>query len=142
MLRCFLLFRNEYPITSIPFDETIGFSDVILFFISEIILTNSFGQSRKCTRFLDGVLQLKCEGDDETMAKIQPKIVLNAMEQEKVLQTLQEEDSKKSGNKIRVTIDFTQAVHDQIKTEMDYTGQTIKGFVTTLVREYFEKNQR
>ena len=29
------------------------------------------------------------------MAKIQPKIVLNAMEQEKVLQTLQEEDSKK-----------------------------------------------
>ncbi len=76
------------------------------------------------------------------MAKIQPKIVLNAMEQEKVLQTLQEEDSKKSGTKVRVTIDFTQAMHDQIKTEMDYTGQTIKGFVTTLIREYFEKNQR
>ena len=41
--------------------------------ISEIILKNSFDQSRKCTRFLDSVLQLKCEGDDKTIAKIQPK---------------------------------------------------------------------
>jgi hypothetical protein len=76
------------------------------------------------------------------MAKIQPKKVLNAVEQEKVLQTLQEADNKKTGAKVRVTIDFTQTMHEQIKTEMDYTGQTIKGFVITLIREYFEKNQR
>lgn len=77
------------------------------------------------------------------MAKIQPKKALNVAEQEKVLQTLYQEDNKKSGaNKVRVTIDFSQAMHEQIKNEMDYTGQTIKGFVITLIREYFEKNQR
>ncbi len=77
------------------------------------------------------------------MAKIQPKKALNVAEQEKVLQTLYQEDNKKSGgSKVRVTIDFTQTMHEQIKNEMDYTGQTIKGFVITLIREYFEKNQR
>lgn len=76
------------------------------------------------------------------MAKIQPKKVLDVAEQEKALQTLYAEDSKKTDNKVRVTIDFPQATHEQIKTEMAYTGQTIKGFVMMLVREYFEKNQR
>ena len=76
------------------------------------------------------------------MAKIQPKKILSAVEQEKALQDLYAEDNKKTGSKVRVTIDFPQAVHDQIKSEMGYTGQTIKGFVMTLVREYFEKNQR
>jgi hypothetical protein len=76
------------------------------------------------------------------MAKIQPKKTLNVEEQEKVLQSLYQEDSKKTGNKVRVTIDFTQPMHDQIKTETAYTGQTIKGFVITLIREYFEKNPR
>ena len=76
------------------------------------------------------------------MAKIQPKKALNATEQEKALQALYQEDSKKSNNKVRVTIDFNQAMHDQIKTETEYTGQTIKGFVITLIREYFEKKQK
>ena len=76
------------------------------------------------------------------MAKIQPKKILNAADQEKALQDLYAEDNKKTAAKVRVTIDFPQAVHDQIKAEMGYTGQTIKGFVMTLVREYFEKNQR
>ena len=77
---------------------------------------------------------------------------LSAEDQEKALQSLYADESKKTNEKgsdnkdsketVRVTIDFPQATHDLIKAEMNYTGQTIKGFVSMLVREYFEKNQR
>jgi hypothetical protein len=75
------------------------------------------------------------------MAKIQPKRTLGVEEQEKALRNLYKEDSEKEKEKstVRVTIDFTQAMHEQIKGEISYNGQTIKGFVTTLIRDYFEK---
>ena len=86
------------------------------------------------------------------MAKIQPKKVFSIDDQEKALQSLYADESKKTNEKgsdnkdsketVRVTIDFPQATHDLIKAEMNYTGQTIKGFISMLVREYFEKNQR
>ncbi len=75
------------------------------------------------------------------MAKIQPKKVMDVAEQEKALQNLYAEDNKKNDVKVRVTIDFPQPTHEQIKAEMAYTGQTIKGFMMMLVREYFEKKQ-
>jgi hypothetical protein len=76
------------------------------------------------------------------MAKIQPKKVLTVQEQEQALQSLYSEDDKKNGSKVRVTIDFTQALHKQIKEEVDYNGQTIKGFVLALIRQYFENKQK
>lgn len=84
--------------------------------------------------------------NSKLMAKIQPKKALNVEEQEKALQAIYKEESSKTSNKtdvkVRVTIDFTQAMHEQIKTELDYTGQTIKGFVITLIREYFDKKSK
>lgn len=76
------------------------------------------------------------------MAKIQPRKILNVAEQEKALRELQAIDKKKKEGFVRITIDLPQGTHEQIKEEMNYTGQTIRGFVMMLVREYFENKQK
>ena len=64
---------------------------------------------------------------------------LSAAEQEKALQKLKSTDKKKKVQ--RVTIDFPAFIYDQIKEETENTGQTIKGFMVGLVREYFAKKE-
>ena len=76
------------------------------------------------------------------MAKIQPKKktdTASAEAQEKLLQELHREDKKKKVQ--RVTIDFPQFIYDQIKEETEQTGQTLKGFMVGLVREYFTRKE-
>lgn len=74
------------------------------------------------------------------MSKIQPKKKPTSSEvekQEELLRELHKEDKKK--NVQRVTIDLPQFIYDQIKSETEETGQTIKGFVVGLVRDYFTR---
>lgn len=76
------------------------------------------------------------------MAKIQPRKKQSSSdveEQEKLLKDLQKEDKKK--NVQRVTIDFPQFMYDQIKEETELTGQTLKGFMVGLVRDYFTRKK-
>lgn len=67
--------------------------------------------------------------------KIAPKKSMTAADQEKALQTLQKKDKKKKVQ--RVTVDFPQYIYEQMKTETEDSGQTLKGFIVGLVREHF-----
>jgi hypothetical protein len=71
--------------------------------------------------------------------KIQPKKdqvkSSGQIEPEALLNELQKLDGKKEVQ--RFTVDFPQAMYDQIKQETEYRGQTMKGFITSLVRDYF-----
>ena len=67
--------------------------------------------------------------------KIAPKMSMTAAEQEKALQSLQKKDKKKKVQ--RVTVDFPQYIYEQMKTETEDSGQTLKGFIVGLVREHF-----
>ena len=67
--------------------------------------------------------------------KIAPKKTMTADDQEKALQSLQKKDKKKKVQ--RVTVDFPQYVYEQMKTETEDSGQTLKGFIVGLVREHF-----
>lgn len=77
------------------------------------------------------------------MAKIQPKkkqvIQSTVDEQEKLLQQLHKKDTRKKVQ--RVTIDFPQYMYDQIKEEVEETGQTLKGFMVGLVRDHFTRKE-
>lgn len=67
--------------------------------------------------------------------KIAPKKSMTAADQEKALQALQKKDKKKKVQ--RVTVDFPQYIYEQMKTETEDSGQTLKGFIVGLVREHF-----
>ena len=47
------------------------------------------------------------------------------------------ERSKKKAH--RLTIDFPIELYEQLKEEADATGRTMKGFLVTLARDYFER---
>ena len=60
---------------------------------------------------------------------------MTAADQEKALQVLQKKDKRKKVQ--RVTVDFPQYIYEQMKTETEDSGQTLKGFIVGLVREHF-----
>ena len=47
------------------------------------------------------------------------------------------EGAKKKAH--RLTIDFPMELYEQLKEEADATGRTMKGFLVTLARDYFER---
>lgn len=71
------------------------------------------------------------------MAKITAKKTLSAQEQEKVLSQIQQEDKKKTVQ--RLTLDLPQFIYDKIKDETEETGQTMKGFFLWLLNKHFNE---
>jgi hypothetical protein len=71
---------------------------------------------------------------------ILPKKDIPAEAQEKALEQLQRQDKKK--NVQRITVDFPQFLYDKMKSEIEDTGQTMKGFIVGLVRDHFTRKER
>lgn len=71
---------------------------------------------------------------------ILPKKDIPAATQERALEQLQRQDKKK--NVQRITVDFPQFLYDKMKSEIEDTGQTMKGFITGLVRDHFTRKER
>ncbi len=76
--------------------------------------------------------------------KITPKKKLSATDQERVLQQLHNkyaittEPNTESKKKVqRVTVDFPTDIYKQMKEETAENGQTLKGFIVSLVRNHF-----
>ena len=89
--------------------------------------------------------------------KIAARKKVSVEDQEKMLAALQQKDNKKEPAKIierkkekklvtktqRVTVDFPQEMYEQMKAETQMNGQTLRGFVVSLVRKHLtNQNER
>lgn len=89
--------------------------------------------------------------------RIQARKKISVDKQEELLNKLQEVDNQKSNETIsspktvalpnkekkktpaktqRVTVDFPQEMYNQIKEETQMNGQTLRGFIVSLVRKH------
>jgi hypothetical protein len=87
--------------------------------------------------------------------KIAARKKISVEDQEKMLAALQQKDEKvsndvstkkaektKASNKTqRVTVDFPQAMYEQMKEETQMNGQTLRGFVVSLVRKHLANRE-
>jgi len=75
------------------------------------------------------------------MAKIQPrKKSLSASDQEKALELLKKQDGKK--RVIRHTVDVPIVLDSKIRKEIEFTGQTVRGFWLALAHAHFAKKEQ
>ena len=74
----------------------------------------------------------------EIRSKKAKKEELSIEQQEAALREVIKIDKTKQ----RITIDLPKFVYDQVKEEIEMTGQTIKGFVMGLVRDHFTRKDQ
>lgn len=58
-------------------------------------------------------------------------------EQEAALKKLRSQ--KKEKKYTRVSVDFPHELYEQMKSDTQRRGQTLKGFIVSLVRDFYEK---
>lgn len=91
--------------------------------------------------------------------RIAPRKKITAAEQEELLARLQQQDVKTQKQPIkeaakpaarakkvpmktqRVTVDFPQEMYEEMKELTRMNGQTLRGFVVSLVRNHLKENQ-
>lgn len=84
--------------------------------------------------------------------KISARKKMSVAQQENLIDALQAKDAadkdnistkkvkkKSSEKKQRVTVDFPQAMYERMKEETNVNGQTLRGFVISLVRKHFSE---
>jgi hypothetical protein len=62
---------------------------------------------------------------------------MSVQEQEAAIQKLDKAKPKKRALQ-RVTVDVPKPLYDDIKSEIEETGQTLKGFFIALAKKYFK----
>jgi len=67
---------------------------------------------------------------------------MSVQEQEVALQQLDKPQPKRKKRALqRVTVDVPKPLYDDIKIEIEETGQTLKGFFIALAKNYFKQKQ-
>jgi len=64
---------------------------------------------------------------------------MTAEAQEKALNQLKSTTEKPKKKKVRVSVDFPADLYERMKVDTEANGQTHRGFIISLVREYYSK---
>lgn len=65
---------------------------------------------------------------------------ISAEAQEKALEQLKKSSTpSEAKKKVRVSVDFPEDLYARMKEETEANGQTHRGFIISLVREYYNK---
>jgi hypothetical protein len=75
----------------------------------------------------------------DRVAPVAKATELTAEAQENALNKLIATKASKSKRKVRVSVDFPVDLYERMKEDTEANGQTHRGFIVSLVREYYSK---
>lgn len=71
--------------------------------------------------------------------KTPEKQEVTAEAQEKALERLKVGESKPKKKKVRVSVDFPEDLYERMKATAEDRGQTHRGFIINLVKQYYKE---
>jgi len=84
--------------------------------------------------------KISVEDQEKMLAALQKKDATTEVAQQTAPEPAKSKNKKAAGKTQRVTVDFPQEMYEQMKEETQMNGQTLRGFVVSLVRKHLSKN--